>query len=438
MNASNFDAFLSHNSSDKPAVEELASRLEREGFSCWLDKWHLIPGETWQPAIEEALSQSDSCVVFVGPSGFGPWQNEEMQAAINRRVHDAKRRFRVIPVLLPGGQRRERSHLPSFLVSATWVEFSTTLDDEVAFHRLKSGIRGVAPGRAPGEALYEGECPYRGLEAFRAEHARFFFGRDAQVGWLLAKLGEGFGTPAEVRFLGVVGASGSGKSSLALAGLIPAIQSRREDWPVVVFRPGAEPHVELAGALWNEPTTKELVNDPLAFADQLLADERRLHHTIATALHDSPDERRFIVTVDQFEEVFTQCSNEKDRKALIDNLVYASGVAGGKTIVVLTMRADFYGKCANYPRLANAISDQHELVPPLGADELRIAIEEPAHMCGLELEPGLTEMLIQDMRDQPAGSLPLLQHTLLMLWERRKGRRLTVQAYREMGELEAR
>ena len=78
--------FLSHSSADKPAVEELARRLAKEGIQAWLDKWHLILGEAWQPAIEKALAQCETCAVFVGPNSFGPWQDEEMRAAIDRRV----------------------------------------------------------------------------------------------------------------------------------------------------------------------------------------------------------------------------------------------------------------------------------------------------------------------------------------------------------------
>jgi hypothetical protein len=95
-----FHVFLSHSSADKPAVEELARRLAKEGIQAWLDTWQLIPGDPWQPAIEKALAESETCAVFVGPSAFGPWQNEEMRAAIDRRARESGRSFRVIPVLL--------------------------------------------------------------------------------------------------------------------------------------------------------------------------------------------------------------------------------------------------------------------------------------------------------------------------------------------------
>ena len=125
-----YDVFLSHSTADKPAVEEIGRRLAQQGVQVWLDKWHLIPGDSWQPAIERALAQSETCAVFVGPSGLGPWQNEEMRAAIDRWVSETKSRFRVIPVLLPGAKRAERSSLPTFLVATTWVQFRNSLDDE--------------------------------------------------------------------------------------------------------------------------------------------------------------------------------------------------------------------------------------------------------------------------------------------------------------------
>ena len=129
----NFHVFLSHNSADKPAVEELAKRLKADGIESWLDKWHLIPGEPWQQALERALTDSKSVAVIVGPSGFGPWQNEEMRAALAKRVSESEGLFRVIPVLLPGATREERSRLPAFLLASTWVEFRKSLDDEEAY-----------------------------------------------------------------------------------------------------------------------------------------------------------------------------------------------------------------------------------------------------------------------------------------------------------------
>jgi hypothetical protein len=138
--------------------------------------------------------------------------------------------------------------------------------------------------------------------------------------------------------------------------------------------------------------------------------------------------------VDQFEEIFTLCEDETARQAFIDTLLHAATVVGGPTLVLLTMRADFLGKCVSYPVLAAALSDGQELVGPMTEDELRRAIERPALLAGGEVEPGLVDMLLQDVAGQ-SGSLPLLQFTLMELWQRREGRRLTVAAYKAIGGL---
>src|ERR1700736_3800267 len=211
--AMSYHVFLSRSSADKPAVEELARRLKREGIEAWLDRWNLIPGNRWQRDIEKALAESETCAVFVGPSGFGPWQDEEMRAAIDLRVRDSSRRFRVIPVLLPGAERAERSSLPAFLAATTWVEFRDSLDDPAAFHRLVCGICGVEPGPGPGQAIHEGQCPYRGLRVFDVDDSAFFFGREALVQWLVNEVRPATEARPVNRFLAIVGSSGSGKSS---------------------------------------------------------------------------------------------------------------------------------------------------------------------------------------------------------------------------------
>ena len=407
-----YHAFLSHNGAEKSLVEELAYELEKRGLSCWLDKWNLVPGDPWQPAIEEALGQCDTCVVFFGPHGLGPWHNEEMRLAIQRRVNARERRLRVLPVILPGGQRAKESDVPGFLQGTTWVKFEKSIEEEDALHRLECGIRGIPPGRRPGATISEGECPYLGLKTFQPEDARLFFGRAAKIQELIDRLRNGFGTPKEERFLALIGASGSGKSSLALAGLIPAIQRgelpESAAWPLVRCRPGAHPWESLQIAL----AANQQIAPHLAALPELIVrpedEQRRLHLTARLALHDAPEAHRLFVLIDQFEEIFTLCNDEAARRQLIDNVLYATSVAEGRTIVVLTMRADFYGQCASYPGLRAAISDHQSLIGPLSEEELREVIETPAQMAGGELEPGLMELLLSDMKGQ-AGALPFLE-----------------------------
>lgn len=137
-----YDVFLSHSSADKPSVIRLADRLEDEaGLRTFLDKRHLVPGEPWMEALERALDESATFAVLIGPGGLGPWQNEEMRAALVKCVNDRKRR--VITVLLPGADKT----IPPFLSRYTWVDFGAGLEDGEAFDRLTAGILGQPPGR---------------------------------------------------------------------------------------------------------------------------------------------------------------------------------------------------------------------------------------------------------------------------------------------------
>jgi hypothetical protein len=370
--ATSFHVFLSHSSADKPAVEALARRLAKEGIQAWLDKWNLIPGDPWQSAIEKALAESETCAVFVGPSGLGPWQNEEMRTAIDRRVRDSGRHFRVIPVLLPGAERAERSSLPTFLAATTWVEFRDSLDDADALHRLVCGIRGQEPGAGPGQAIYEGQCPYRGLRVFDVDDSPLFFGREALIQWLLNEVRPATEGQPVNRFLAIVGASGSGKSSVARAGLVAALKHDAIQgscrWPVAILRPGPDPVESLAVALSRAVNVGQGASALADLIAELQRSEKALHLTTRQSLSKNASDMRLVVLVDQFEELFTLCSKEGLREALISNLLYAARVAQGQTLVILTMRADFYAKCALNAELAAALSDHHVLVGPMSED----------------------------------------------------------------------
>jgi len=255
-------------------------------------------------------------------------------------------------------------------------------------------------------------CPYRGLEAFEEEHSEFFFGRDADVQRLLEKL-------KGTRFLAVLGASGSGKSSLVRAGLVAALKRAvvgDERWETVILRPGAHPLEALAARL-----VRARAEVPMQQTlDGLAADPRTLHLAISLALAERPAGTRVLLVVDQFEEVFTLCRDERERKAFFANLVYAATIPGGGAGVVLAMRADFYHRCGAYLELAQQFAAEHYLVSPLQPDGMRQAIEEPARRVGLTFEPGLVATILADVADQP-GALPLLEHALLEVWRRRSG-----------------
>ncbi len=207
-----YDVFLSHANADKPAVEYLAHKLRDEGIEPFLDKWHLIPGEPWQEALEEALDQSRTCAVFLGKT-LGPWQNEEMRSALETRVRDGG--FRVIPVLLTGGREPGKEDLPRFLRRLTWVDFRDGLDDAAAFRRLLAGIKGKPPG--PGSGGRGG--PHSLLDGYRcmAPAREPFVQRGEYVKVRDALLAEGTGNTTTVGITTAIhGAGGFGKTALAI------------------------------------------------------------------------------------------------------------------------------------------------------------------------------------------------------------------------------
>jgi WD40 repeat protein len=266
-------------------------------------------------------------------------------------------------------------------------------------------------------------CPYKGLAAFEPEDAEFFFGREELVAGLTARL-------AGTRFLAVVGPSGSGKSSVVRAGLLPAIWQGAlpgsRHWQTLVLTPGAHPLEELAVRI-------SLLSGftPGALLKDLEVDYRCLHLAVKGLLADQPDEVQLLLVVDQFEEIFALCHDEGERRQFIDALLCAVEAEASRTVVVPTIRADFFGRCADYPDLAARMQDS-VLVGPLGEEELRQAIERPAALVGLRLEPGLGEIIMNDVAQEP-GALPLLSHALLETWERRRGYTLTLAGYAESG-----
>lgn len=265
-------------------------------------------------------------------------------------------------------------------------------------------------------------CPYKGLVRFEADDAQYFCGRERLVAKLVARL-------VSARMVGVVGASGSGKSSLVRAGLLPAV---RDDalpgsgqWRVIVMTPGAEPLGELARALSRIARGRpdyELVESLRTSSGAL--DE--------VARDVAGEGSRLMLVVDQFEEIFTNCHSETERRQFVDELLHASSRPGGSTLVVGVLRADFYGRCAEHEPLATQLADGQLLVGPMSVDELRRSVEEPARRAGLVLEPDLVDEIIKDVGQEPAA-LPLLSTALLETWQRRSGRTLTIAAYREAG-----
>jgi WD40 repeat protein/class 3 adenylate cyclase/tRNA A-37 threonylcarbamoyl transferase component Bud32 len=246
------------------------------------------------------------------------------------------------------------------------------------------GLRAPEPIHAlkgPGISapLPAGESPYRGLLAFEPDDRRFFFGRENVVEEILARLAPG-------RPLGIVGPSGSGKSSVLRAGVVGAVLAGEVEGVerARIITPGAEPRLE------------------------------------------ATDDPRELVVVDQFEELYTLCEDPARRNAFIDRLLALS------SSVVIGVRADLYGRLSDHADLARAVADNQILLGAMSEGELEHAITEPARVAGLRLEPGLAELILRDVAREP-GALPLLSHALRVTWEQRDGRTLTVDGYRSSG-----
>ena len=275
--------------------------------------------------------------------------------------------------------------------------------------------------------LTAADNPYKGLRAFGESDAADFFGREALIQQLLVRLGEGGDLS---RLLAVVGPSGSGKSSVVKAGLIPALRRGglpgSENWYVVELRPGPHPFEEIEAAL-----LRIAVNPPASLLDQLRQDKRGLLRAVRRCLPDDPA-IELVMVIDQFEEMFTLVEDEATRAHLLDSLVTAALDERSRVHFVLTLRADFTDRPLQYVDLGELMRQRMEIVLPLTPDELERAIVGPADRIGLKVEPELVAAIVRDVEGQP-GALPLLQYALTELFERREDRRLTKAAYHDIG-----
>lgn len=270
------------------------------------------------------------------------------------------------------------------------------------------------------------ENPYKGLQAFNAADANNFYGRDKLINKLLSRLEE---SEEYQRFLAVVGPSGSGKSSVVKAGLIPALWrgdlAGSEKWYIADMLPGDRPLDELEVALYHVAGVQNL-----DLREQLERDERGLVRAADMLLPD--DHSELLLVIDQFEEVFTLVEDENHRQHFLNLLCAAATNRRSRVRIIVTLRADYYDRPLQYPDFGDLIRDRVETVLPLNAEELAQAISEPANHQGVTFEDGLVSRIVSDVHYQP-GALPLLQYALTELFERRTGRMLTLAAYQAIG-----
>lgn len=270
--------------------------------------------------------------------------------------------------------------------------------------------------------------PYRGLLAFTEKDNKLFFGRDRVVGLLVRKL-------AQNKLVQISGPSGSGKSSLVAAGLIPELR-RSGSWAIVSFRPGPDPFVALAGALIPllEPAADHIaqaVQVPTLVRDlrdgQLPSLLQKIPHNVGTPL----------LFIDQFEELFAFDNQHEVRSRFLDSLVGAALgelSSNGRLRIVCAVRSDWAHRVLSHRGFTDLIQDGDVKLGPLTDEEVRQATEQPAALSGMRFEPGLVQRLVADAGAEP-GTLPLLQFALAQLWDRQTAGVLTHAAYDEIGQL---
>ncbi|WP_374686869.1 AAA family ATPase, partial [Promineifilum sp.] len=311
--------------------------------------------------------------------------------------------------------------------------FNLSGDFRGAIVNIESTFVGAAQVRdIEGQPPEPGEPPYKGLRYFDEADADDFLGRELLTARLVGRL-------SGARFLAVIGASGSGKSSVVRAGVIPALRRGApladgslpppgsDQWLTHVLTPTTHPLDALAASLLRDGQPAAAVaalSQELAAAPATLSTAAR--QTLARA-----GRPHLLLVIDQFEEVFSLCRQESERRIFIDNLVAAAGSDAPVTSVIV-LRADFYAQCAQYDGLRELVSQRQEYIGAMSRDELFRAIVQPAARGDWKLQEGLVEVMLDDVGDEP-GALPLLSHALLETWTRRRGRTMTLSAYTESG-----
>jgi WD40 repeat protein len=280
-------------------------------------------------------------------------------------------------------------------------------------------------GRRPTEV-----CPYRGLFAFREEDAPFFYGREAFTEILVEAV-------QKQPLVAVIGSSGSGKSSVAFAGLIPRLRQEGK-WRIVSFRPGDRPLHALAGALISQLEPPMSRTNRLREVRNLAADLRSQDNALRDVVDDivwEDSDTRLLLVADQFEELYTLCRDAQERQVFLDRLLQAAN-SSLKFTLVLTLRADFLGQALSYRPFADALQYADLKLGPMNREELQAAVEQPATMLGVTIESGLTQRILEAVSAEP-GDLPLLEFALNQLWAKQRDAQLTHAAYEEIGGVEA-
>lgn len=415
--------FISYSRRNRTFTERLARDLSDAGLDVWVDFRQIHAGEMWEEEIYRGLERASIVILCLSPDAVtSDWVQREIGIAREQEKF-------ILPVMAVNAlDMLAQVESMAWLLQIQFIDFEG-LGYEIAFPELLKALPGKR--RLSSYDYVDDENipnPFKGLEAFQQTDSAFFFGRDSLIEKSLERLQQ----TRKTRFLAIVGASGSGKSSLVRAGILPAIRAGKlpnsETWRIAIFTPGDRPITALAQRL-----------SPFIEGRDASELDHILHHqpsifpaVIDDVLEDAPPEAQLILVVDQFEEVFTR-SGEVEAENFLTILRYAITAEDGRVHVLITMRADFFDRLTRYPMLAELFEQENMvIVTEMTADELLRTIEGPADAVGLTYERGLPQRILDEVRRQP-GSLPLLQYALKELFQHREGRQLTIRAYNQIG-----
>jgi formylglycine-generating enzyme required for sulfatase activity len=421
--------FLSYSNNDLAAARGMHDHLARRGLSVFFDKTELEAGDRWLERLQAAVDGCGAFVVLVGRDGVARWVGAETQAALNRHfgARGDTDRLPIFPVLLDGTRAEA---LPAFLrlfQATAWDGASPPDEPLLAAIRDRTLLRTEAKP-------FEGS-PFVGLAAFRTDQAHLFFGRQQETLAALACFDTRPGHAA-VRWLEINGTSGSGKSSLMQAGLLPLI-GQGWLWPrtgvarwqrIGPILPGARPVEVLAESLARAFDNARMAD----LIDELRRGDDRLRFWLRER---KADDTAFLLAIDQFEELFTFAEAEERRR--FDRLLATALADPDCPLFVLsTVRADFFDRFGeDMPELTRVLNHAGKrwTLAPIGDAGLREVIDGPARLAGLDVDQ-VREAIIDQARDEP-GALPLVENALDWLWQRRENSRLNGRLFTEQGGL---